>query len=66
MKKVFEISDMMCNHCVESVTKACKSVEGVENVEVSLNDKTAVVEGNFDEQKILQAIEDIGFEPKLK
>lgn len=61
MKKEFEVLDMMCNHCVQSVTQACKSVEGVENVKVSLEEKKVVVEGDFDVSKIIEAIDDIGF-----
>ena len=57
---------MVCNHCVESVTKACKSVDGVTDVNVSLEDKKAVVEGDFNEDDIIKAIDEIGFEATVK
>lgn len=66
MKKEFEVLDMMCNHCVESVTKACKSVEGVTDVNVNLDEKKAVVEGDFNEADIIKAIDEIGFEAVAK
>ncbi|OXZ28401.1 transcriptional regulator [Finegoldia magna] len=66
MKKEFEVLDMVCNHCVESVTEACKSVDGVTDVNVSLEDKKAVVEGDFNEDDIIKAIDEIGFEATVK
>ena len=66
MKKEFEVLDMVCNHCVESVKKACKSVYGVTYVNVSLEDKKAVVEGDFNDDDIIKAIDEIGFEATVK
>lgn len=66
MKKEFEVLDMVCNHCVESVTKACKSVNGVTDVNVSLEDKKTVVEGDFNEDDIIKSIDEIGFEAIVK
>ena len=66
MKKEFEVLDMVCNHCVESVTNACKPVDGVTDVNVSLEDKKAVVEGDFNEDDIIKAIDEIGFEATVK
>jgi len=40
----FSVSGMTCNACVESVTKALKGVEGVNNVKVSLKEGKAAVE----------------------
>lgn len=65
-EKEFEVLDMVCNHCVESVTNACKSVDGVTDVNVSLEDKKAVVEGDFNEDEIIKAIDEIGFEATVK
>lgn len=66
MKKEFEVLDMVCNHCLESVTEVCKSVDGVTDVNVSLEDKKAVVEGDFNEDDIIKAIDEIGFEATVK
>ncbi|MDU1399746.1 heavy metal-associated domain-containing protein [Finegoldia magna] len=66
MKKEFEVLDMVCNHCVESVTNACKLVDGVTDVNVSLEDKKAVVQGDFNEDDIIKAIDEIGFEATVK
>lgn len=39
MKKTVYIEGMMCNHCTAHVQKALEALDGVESVEVSLEDK---------------------------
>ncbi|MDR2523263.1 MAG: copper ion binding protein, partial [Synergistaceae bacterium] len=58
---------MSCAHCVKAVTDAVKALDGVKNVKVTLENKTAVVE--FDaaavtEVRIKEEIEDQGYEVK--
>ena len=48
MKKILTIEGMMCGHCVAHVEKALRELEGVEDVVVSLNEKTAEVTTNKD------------------
>ncbi len=43
MKKTLKIEGMMCAHCVAHVKSALQKVDGVKDVEVSLENKTAVV-----------------------
>ncbi|MGB2579471.1 heavy metal translocating P-type ATPase [Elusimicrobium simillimum] len=43
MKKTIKIEGMSCGHCSAAVTRALKSVAGVESVEVNLAAKEAVV-----------------------
>ena len=61
--KEVNIEGMSCNHCKMSVEKAVGSIEGVTNVEVSLENKNAIVKSNveLDEDKIKNAIEEEGF-----
>ena len=61
--KEVSIEGMSCNHCKMSVEKAVGSIEGVTNVEVSLENKNAIVKSNveLDEEKIKNAIEEEGF-----
>lgn len=65
MKKVL-IEGMQCNHCKMSVEKALKAIENVEEVEVSLENKEAVIKSKveIDNEKIRKAIEEAGFEVK--
>ncbi|WBW50176.1 heavy metal-associated domain-containing protein [Peptoniphilus equinus] len=61
MKTVFSIEGMSCAHCVRAVDEAIKSVSGVEGVDVSLEEKKAVVVGNFDVNAAKAAVEDEGY-----
>ena len=57
---------MSCNHCKMSVEKALKSIDGVEDVAVKLDDKKASITStkSINNDKIKKVIEDIGFEVK--
>lgn len=69
-KKIYEknvyIEGMSCNHCKMSVEKALKSIDGVENVAVKLDDKKASITltKSINNDEIKKVIEDIGFEVK--
>ncbi|HJJ31572.1 MAG TPA: heavy metal translocating P-type ATPase [Methanocorpusculum sp.] len=43
MKKLIHVEGMMCKHCQAAVTNALKGVDGVSDVSVSLEEKTALV-----------------------
>lgn len=69
-KKIYEknvyIEGMSCNHCKMSVEKALKSIDGVENVAVKLDDKKASITStkSINNDEIKKVIKDIGFEVK--
>ena len=44
MEKKLKVEGMMCQHCVKHVTEALAAVEGVEKVDVSLEEGTATVQ----------------------
>ena len=58
---IYRVEGMNCSHCAANVRKAIAAVEGVEQVDVSLHEGTASVAGSAKEDKIMQAIESIGF-----
>ena len=64
--KTIIIKEMQCNHCKTTVEKALSSLDGVVNVEVSLENKTAVIESVNDipDSKIKETIEAVGFNVK--
>ncbi|MBR5152967.1 MAG: heavy-metal-associated domain-containing protein [Clostridia bacterium] len=58
------IDGMACNHCTSSVASALSGINGVENVNVSLEEKSATV--MFDENKttadaLADVVDDLGF-----
>ncbi len=62
----FKIEGMACNHCRMAVEKAISTVDGVENVVVSLADHMATVEGDYDIAAVVKAITDAGFDVKAQ
>ena len=66
MKKMhFDIQGMTCASCQAHVTRAVEKLDGTKNVNVSLltNDMTVDIDENkVDSKKIIQAIEDAGYE----
>ena len=62
-KKIIEIEGMQCNHCKMTVEKALQSIDGVTNVEVSLENKNAKIDADSSVQdnKIKEVIEEAGF-----
>lgn len=66
MKKVLDIEGMMCQHCVAHVNKALSGIEGVEDVEVSLENKNAAVTlaADVSDEVLVKAVVDAGYEVK--
>ncbi|WP_058486222.1 heavy-metal-associated domain-containing protein [Defluviitalea phaphyphila] len=65
MKKKLYIEGMSCNHCVNHVKNALMDVEGVKEVEVSLEGKYAIVETDVEiKNEILKeaVVEEAGYE----
>ena len=60
-----KVGGMTCSGCVASVTRALRAIEGVDNVDVSLDDGQANVRydpARVNEVKLRSAIEDAGFD----
>lgn len=58
----YTVQGMTCDHCVRSVTEEIGEVAGVSSVEVSLEDKAAVVSGDADPDAVKAAVVEAGFE----
>ena len=66
MSTELNISGMTCGHCQTAVTKALKSVPGVENAQVDLQTGKAVVEGQVDPQALLDAVTEEGYGAQVR
>lgn len=64
--KTIIVEGMQCNHCKMTVEKALEAIEGVEKVEVNLENKNVTIQSNkeIDNTKIREVIEKIGFKVK--
>ncbi len=60
------VSGMTCGHCQSAVTKALKSVPGVEDVNVDLAGGTAQVQGQADPQALMAAVQEEGYGAELR
>ena len=49
-------------HCVGAVKKALEAVEGVESVDVSLEQSNAAVIGNAPMEKLISAVTEAGYQ----
>ena len=58
------IEGMKCNHCKANAEKAILSVEGVEKVDINLASASANIQGHFDMDEVINAVESIGFKVK--
>ena len=66
MEKItLHVEGMMCMHCVAHVEKALQGVAGVSKVTVSLDNKSAEVEGtNLNKESLIAAVTEAGYEAK--
>ena len=62
MKKEILISGMKCEGCANRVKNALSEIEGIENIEVDLENKKATLETEIvSNETIKNAIEDLDF-----
>ncbi len=57
----FQVSDMTCSHCVATVEKAVKSVDGAAKVDIDLGTLAAKIESDEPVERFAKAIEDAGY-----
>ncbi|AHG72901.1 Cation transport ATPase [Mannheimia sp. USDA-ARS-USMARC-1261] len=60
-----QLDGLHCGNCVKSVEKALNEVVGVTQAIVTLENQTAIIEGDVVAEDLIAAVEDIGFEAKL-
>jgi len=61
MKTELNISGMTCGHCQTAVSKALKSVPGVQDAQVDLASGKATVDGQVDVQALIAAVVEEGY-----
>jgi copper chaperone len=66
MTTELSISGMTCGHCVAAVTKALRSVPGVQDAQVDLQQGAASVQGQADAQALLAAVTEEGYSAQVR
>lgn len=64
MNKTMIIEGMMCGHCTGRVEKALSAIDGVDKVEMSLEDKSAVLSLSKEvaDKVLTDAVTEAGYE----
>jgi copper ion binding protein len=62
MRTVLTVPDISCAHCVSTITAAVGEVPGVTTVDVQLDHKLVIVDGEFSGTAVAAAIVDAGYE----
>lgn len=60
----FQVSDMTCGHCVATITKAVKALDGAARVDSDLASHKVDIESSAAPSRIEAAIRDAGFTPQ--
>jgi copper chaperone CopZ len=60
----FDVPDMECESCIESITKAVHKIEPGAHVSADLKSKRVVIGGEGEPHVFIKAIQDAGFEVK--
>lgn len=59
----YNVPEISCGHCVESITREVSIVHGVQEIQVDLTGKTVAVHGeDLDDNAIRAAIDEAGYE----
>jgi len=66
MKENYEIPDMTCQHCINTIESTLNKIQGVEKVNISLKDKLVQIDGEYDESEMINAIQKAGYSIKKK
>lgn len=62
MSKTITVEGMSCEHCEQTVEEALEDVEGVTGATADRGSETATVEGDADEAKLVEAVDESGYE----
>ena len=62
MRTVLRVPDISCAHCTSVITEAVSAVQGVRNVDVQIDQKLVVVDGDFSDAAVVAVIIDAGYE----
>ncbi len=61
MEKVYNIEGVKCGGCAAVVKEKLSNIEGVENLEVDVDEKKLIVVGTTDKEVLQKALSDTKF-----
>ena len=66
MKGKYKVQDMTCQHCINAIENTLKPIQGIEKINISLNDKLVQIDGEYDENSLITAIQKAGYSIEKK
>ena len=66
MKGNYKVQDMTCQHCVNTIESALKPIQGIERINISLKNKMIQLDGEYDENSVITAIQKVGYSIEKK
>ena len=64
MEQQFEVENIKCGGCMNSIKNALLKLEGVTGVEINKEIDTVLVNGNFNREAIVEKLNDLGYPEK--
>lgn len=61
MKNEYSIEGVKCGGCVAAVKEKLSKLDNVDNIEVNIQEKTVVVEGEVSKEDLQAALEETNF-----
>lgn len=61
---IFKVPDISCNHCKKRILDALSNVNGIEQLEVNVSEKTVEVSGSADPDTIKKVLHNAGYPVK--
>lgn len=65
MPTTVAVSDITCDGCERIVRDALTDVSGVESADISREENEAVVEGEFENDRVLRAVDYAGYDGEI-
>ncbi len=62
----FEVKDMTCGHCVETITRVLKETAPTASFDIDLSAHSVRIDGVFNADLIERVIREVGYTPVLK
>ena len=60
--RTYSVPSIHCGHCKAAIESEVGKLAGLQRVEVDVDAKTVLVEGEVDEQAVREAIDEAGYE----
>jgi copper chaperone len=61
MTRTYQVPDISCGHCRDSIESTLTEVDGVTRVEVDIDSREVHVEGSVDDETVVGALDEIGY-----